>query len=617
MSQATLDDVLRAHPGPLRIDGNGEAHGPCLCCGDGTDRWWAAERDGTLIVQCRRPECVATFEQHLEALGLRDAGPAGFGKHIEPKYGTGKGNVDWPTANGQPPAPPVAVSGSGSGSVTTHIEWMDLQTRLPVIQLKKDPPPPSWHGKYRWPAGTVKANLVSIHGNWASTGVVFHEGGFAAMAAAGRLPQFMHIGLPNAGTVPAVELLVELVKDRHVAIWPDYDAPGRKHGIKVAAHCRAAGVEKVRWIDPLKLGLTEKGHDAADWTPEGEPFAEFKAALTDVPDDDEQSEADTVRWRQLCDVIPRAIPWIWPKRIAAGAVTIINGDPSSGKSLFAATLAASVTRGRMFPDGTGAVPIEGGDVVWIGHESEDALDYVVRPRFEAASADLARVTCYDTDSDAVLADVCTSAANRRPLLAVIDSWAAWAGEGEDDAPVRARYRALKPLRDAGAGVLLITHSRKMAYEGNQMHMVSGSVQMTAGVRMVLEVRGKRDEIRGVYQTKGNLQGCGCDLSFEIEGVAQNTPGGDIDTARIAWLDTPPPKLKDSNISVAAIVDLLAGPEAPKQPTFTKIREAMNATSAPQQKQVKTAIHKAVQSGHLVANKERVGNADRDVYRLAE
>ena len=46
-----------------------------------------------------------------------------------------------------------------------------------------------------------------------------------------------------------------------------------------------------------------------------------------------------VRWRRLSTVAPRAVPWIWPKRIAAGEITLVNGDPGSGKSLFAATVA--------------------------------------------------------------------------------------------------------------------------------------------------------------------------------------------------------------------------------------------------------------------------------------
>ena len=612
MSQATLDDVLRAHPGPLRIDGNGEAHGACLCCGDGTDRWWAAERDGTLIVQCRRPECVATFEQHLEALGLRDAGPAGFGKHIEPKYGTGKGNVDWPSANEQPPAPPVPVS----GPVTTPIPWMNLETRQQVIQTKKDPPPASWHGKYKWPAGTVPANLVCIDGNRASTDVVFHEGGFAAMAAAVRMPQFMHVGLPNAGTVPAVELLVEIVKNRHVAIWPDHDVPGRKHGIKVASFVRAAGSTRVRWIDPPKLGLTEKGHDAADWIPNNDAPQEFKDALIDVPEDivDPVVSDDEVRWRRMSDIVPRPVPWIWPKRIAAGEITLVNGDPGSGKSLFAATLAAGVTRGTFFPDGTGSVPLGGADVLWIGHAGEDALDYTVAPRFEVAGADLDRVTAYDTDDDKALAAVCASAALRRPLLAVIDSWAAWAADtGDNNSPesVRERFKALRPLQAAGVGVLLITHSRKMAPEGNQLDTVSGSRQVTAIPRMALEVRQG-----GVYQTKHNLSSKGRDLAFEVEPAVAHTGGRDMEAPRLIWLSSAPVALQsvDSGPTVDDVVDMLTGPGAPTQPTRNRLYEAFEIKAVQGRMRLDRVLSTGVADGRLKVVNEKVAHVDRDVYR---
>ena len=65
-----------------------------------------------------------------------------------------------------------------------------------------------------------------------------------------------------------------------------------------------------------------------------------------------------------------------------------------------------------------------------------------------AGANLDRVTAYDTDEDTELAAVCASAALRRPTLAVIDSWAAWVTDGDNNSPeaVRGRFRALLPLQ---------------------------------------------------------------------------------------------------------------------------------------------------------------------------
>ena len=110
-------------------------------------------------------------------------------------------------------------------------------------------------------------------------------------------------------------------------------------------------------------------------------MSETRGAPVQDYESEQEADAAPVRWRRLSEVVPRPVPWIWPKRIAKGEITLVNGDPGSGKSLFVATIAAGVTRGRFFPDGTGAVPTSGADVIWIGHAGEDALDYTVQAAF--------------------------------------------------------------------------------------------------------------------------------------------------------------------------------------------------------------------------------------------
>src|SRR5260370_34974130 len=47
----------------------------------------------------------------------------------------------------------------------------------------------------------------------------------------------------------------------------------------------------------------------------------------------------------------RPVPWLWPGRIAAGRLTLIDGDPDQGKSFVTLDLAARLTAGRELPDG--------------------------------------------------------------------------------------------------------------------------------------------------------------------------------------------------------------------------------------------------------------------------
>src|SRR5207253_3230899 len=50
--------------------------------------------------------------------------------------------------------------------------------------------------------------------------------------------------------------------------------------------------------------------------------------------------------------VPRPVPWLWPGRIAAGRLTLIDGDPDQGKSFVTLDLAARLTAGRELPDGS-------------------------------------------------------------------------------------------------------------------------------------------------------------------------------------------------------------------------------------------------------------------------
>lgn len=90
---------------------------------------------------------------------------------------------------------------------------------------------------------------------------------------------------------------------------------------------------------------------------------------------------------RAADVRAKKLRWLWPGRIARGAVTIIAGDPGLGKSLIGIKLAATVSTGRKWPCGEGLAPT--GDAIMIFGEDDAAT--TVRPRLEAAKANLARV----------------------------------------------------------------------------------------------------------------------------------------------------------------------------------------------------------------------------------
>jgi len=70
-----------------------------------------------------------------------------------------------------------------------------------------------------------------------------------------------------------------------------------------------------------------------------------------------------------------------------GKLVTLDGDPSLGKSTLALSFAAVVTTGGNWPDGTHCA--FDGDVVLLA--AEDGLADTVRPRLDAAGADVTRV----------------------------------------------------------------------------------------------------------------------------------------------------------------------------------------------------------------------------------
>jgi RecA-family ATPase len=91
--------------------------------------------------------------------------------------------------------------------------------------------------------------------------------------------------------------------------------------------------------------------------------------------------------RLASEVNPRSIRWLWPGYLPRGKLAEIIGDPDQGKSLIVASLAASITAGAGFPDGF-ASPLVG-NVIIISTEDDD--EDTLRPRLEAAGADLTKV----------------------------------------------------------------------------------------------------------------------------------------------------------------------------------------------------------------------------------
>ncbi len=200
-----------------------------------------------------------------------------------------------------------------------------------------------------------------------------------------------------------------------------------------------------------------------------------------------------VRITCAADIKPEPIRWLWEGWLARGKFHVFAGMAGTGKTTIAIALAATVSIGGRFPDGTRA-PV-GNVLIWSGEDS--AQDTLV-PRLLAAGADMQRVhfigdvqhgdelRSFDPATDVrVMFDAATRIGDIS-LLIVDPVVNAVAGDSHKNGEVR---RALQPLVDfgekLGCAVLGISHFSKGTSGKDPMERVTGSLAFAALARIVL------------------------------------------------------------------------------------------------------------------------------------
>ncbi len=246
--------------------------------------------------------------------------------------------------------------------------------------------------------------------------------------------------------------------------------------------------------------------------------------------------------RRLAEVDPTPVDWLWYGYLARRKLHVLDGDPGLGKTTVSLDLAARVTTGAAWPDGQpGQEP--GGVVIMT---TEDELGDTIRPRLDAAGADVDRVVAlsdieYDDhegtherspvlpdDIDHIVAAI--EAVNAS--LVIMDPLMGFLASRIDphkDASIR---KALGPLTKAaaqsGAAVIMIRHLNK-GDSTNALYRGGGSIGIVSAARLGLAVARDPDNPDGVIfaSVKNNLSPRADSLAFHLEET-------DNDRARIAW-----------------------------------------------------------------------------------
>lgn len=243
------------------------------------------------------------------------------------------------------------------------------------------------------------------------------------------------------------------------------------------------------------------------------------------------------------DLRPQPVRWLWQYWLALGKLHILAGAPGQGKTTIALAMAATVTIGGHWPDGSRCAP--GNVLIWSG---EDDPEDTLLPRLLAAGADDERchfIKGAMRDGEVVPFDPARDLQQLREeidriggvrLLIVDPVVSAVTGDSYKNTEVR---RALQPLVDmadaCNCAVLGITHFAKGGQGTDPAQRVVGSVAFTAVARVVMvaaKVKGEEgQDARILARGKSNIGPDDGGFQYHLE---QREPIPGIPASCIAW-----------------------------------------------------------------------------------
>lgn len=173
-----------------------------------------------------------------------------------------------------------------------------------------------------------------------------------------------------------------------------------------------------------------------------------------------------IHWTTLSEVQSKPVQWLWEGRVPFGKMTLLDGEPGSGKSLLALELAARVSRGAAMP--LSRARSQGPANVVIYNDDDNLAD-TIRPRLDAAGADVTRIRC--TDGELTAADV----QDLRPALIIIDPISVYLCPDTNVPPRQVLKNVTRLARDSGAAVLAVQYLPKSGFWAGEIFDAARSV----------------------------------------------------------------------------------------------------------------------------------------------
>jgi RecA-family ATPase len=330
------------------------------------------------------------------------------------------------------------------------------------------------------------------------------------------------------------------------------------------------------WTDSQLETKIERGLDHGAQTPRSAPLSGNSSGATaeEVPlkhfapeAAHAQSKTRALVTQRAADIEPEPVEWLIEGAIPLGMMVVIGGQPGMGKSQIALKLAAAVTTGTGLPDGSSVDRL--GSVIVLANEDDAAR--TIRPRLDAAGADIAKVHLVEgvaregeqVDHFQLDTDVAALRAKTEEIgdvkLIIIDPPSAYLGPKVDAYKESDVRRILAPLgqlaNDTGALVLLVVHLNKRTDGGAQQRFGGSTAWIAAPRAAFLVAEEEATRRRYMLPVKNNLGNDRLGFEYRVAETILNYRSGPIKAPFIEWLGTSnrsvgellnPPKPKDTS-----------------------------------------------------------------------